>query len=99
MRISDWSSDVCSSDLGGRAMALHILERVRAFNDLIEGALHRHPHSFHGCVEQVRLVLKVPIDRTSCHASGARNLVERGPRDAAFEKYALGSIKDAFAGL
>src|SRR3546814_15450638 len=44
MRISDWSSDVCSSDLGARLFLQHRLE------DLLHGAVdaadHRHARQY-----------------------------------------------------
>src|SRR3546814_2152472 len=44
MRISDWSSDVCSSDLRPQAAAAEIIEedeRLRALHDKVVDA-HRH---------------------------------------------------------
>src|SRR3546814_13432491 len=42
MRISDWSSDVCSSDLGDRVLGLVVAEMLyRAFPNETEGALAR----------------------------------------------------------
>src|SRR3546814_6020604 len=43
MRISDWSSDVCSSDLGAElvADAATGLEREAGLVDLVEDAVHR----------------------------------------------------------
>src|SRR3546814_16020619 len=40
MRISDWSSDVCSSDLGGQAEAEHLDERAVAAGEGAEHADH-----------------------------------------------------------
>src|SRR3546814_16790522 len=45
MRMSDWSSDVCSSDLGNRSL----LPKVRSF-------CARHPEIFHYEVEEVEQI-------------------------------------------
>src|SRR3546814_4179061 len=45
MRISDWSSDVCSSDLGA---SRHLL--LRAVSDAVGGALYRRRHRARSCV-------------------------------------------------
>src|SRR3546814_8345925 len=42
MRISDWSSDVCSSDLGSRLCSLGFLERSLAGGDQIGQRCRRH---------------------------------------------------------
>src|SRR3546814_2450477 len=66
MRISDWSSDVCSSDLDDRALFFHIVDeppdtarRARAI----------------GAAERVVVGAGAALDR------GARNLDERGEHE------------------
>src|SRR3546814_17691981 len=39
MRISDWSSDVCSSDLFGKRLRLAAQQRLRQFHGAIAGSL------------------------------------------------------------
>src|SRR3546814_10792125 len=69
MRISDWSSDVCSSDLCGRPFRIH--ERmfglqVEACAEAASGA--RQHHRAHGTVinQRVQDRVEVQIGRASC---------------------------------
>src|SRR3546814_2904892 len=50
MRISDWSSDVCSSDLAGLGVAVGIVERGR---DRARRRLRRHRHPAAGAFERL----------------------------------------------
>src|SRR3546814_7372204 len=45
MRISDWSSDVCSSDLQRRQVVLHPRKGAKA--DMVDGARQQRPHQLH----------------------------------------------------
>src|SRR3546814_14176438 len=51
MRISDWSSDVCSSDLGQQAVAQVVLNRVRnpAFPNSVCGTVYEGSSRSTGC--------------------------------------------------
>lgn len=50
-------------------------------------------------VEQMALVLEVPVDRTPRHATGAGDLLEAGMGHAVAQKQLLGGGEDVFAGL
>src|SRR3546814_9677664 len=52
MRISDWSSDVCSSDLVAREVSFeHLVDAARVLQGLVAGRVAGHLHA-------VRLVLQ-----------------------------------------
>src|SRR3546814_12157165 len=73
MRISDWSSDVCSSDLDGAAPALLIIDSIQTMHsDLLEGAP--------GTVSQVRAAAQELI-RYAKETGTALVLVGHVPKD------------------
>src|SRR3546814_13793449 len=54
MRISDWSSDVCSSDLGGQHIAIPIFTfQNRSGDDLPQTEIHRFVVPIHYCVGDI----------------------------------------------
>src|SRR3546814_8023536 len=68
MRISDWSSDVCSSDLLVVVVSLEVIEDVaRQIAGVVEQALRRR-RAGEECFEQMRNVgdLVEEIGRASC---------------------------------
>src|SRR3546814_14654620 len=92
MRISDWSSDVCSSDLGsfllgcGGALANLILdavdERVRGFHDFLSAKGRGNPRrdDAHRCggADHLRGVRASPWLKTSFYSSLDRRRVVSG---------------------
>src|SRR3546814_3913215 len=59
MRISDWSSDVCSSDLVVRAIAVHTHDAAGVPRPAAEPAVHSLPHTerLAGLVQLVHTLL------------------------------------------
>src|SRR3546814_1567278 len=82
MRISDWSSDVCSSDLGGRAAQQCQLELH---------ARDRGPEVVGDAGEQLGALLNLPPDALAHHQERGRGLLDLDrPADAeAFDVPAL----------
>jgi len=72
---------------------------VRLAAQTADGLFHREHGTVHHGVEQIGLVLEVPVHRASGHAGRLRHVLQRGPRDALECKQVLGRINQCGAGL
>src|SRR3546814_8233637 len=70
MRIRDWSSDVCSSDLAGAAINRRVGEFIKSTPDLLKYPLVAQP--FHGCARDTsRVEIAAACDAAlTCHLKG-----------------------------
>ncbi|MDQ7972818.1 MAG: hypothetical protein REJ24_09650 [Rhodocyclaceae bacterium] len=71
---------------------------LRAVGRHAHAVLHGQGHALHHGVEQVGLVLEVPVDGAARGAGLLRDLLQRGLRDALRLKQDLGSIQQAMPG-
>ena len=67
--------------------------------DILQGLFQRKRDTLHHGVEEIGLVLEVPVHRASGHAGRLRHVLQRGPRDALECKQVLGRINQCGAGL
>src|SRR3546814_19846941 len=65
MRISDWSSDVCSSDLSSLAFTVIAFQKSRS-------SCNHHPHRHSRAI-----VIAFQKSRSSCNSDGMRRMQER----------------------
>src|SRR3546814_2822573 len=80
MRISDWSSDVCSSDLGHRLGTMEIESALVANPLVAEAAVVGKPHEIKGEAVVAFVVLKNAVTETEAEqiAEELRDWVEIG---------------------
>jgi hypothetical protein len=92
--------------VGGEAQGLHqaaldVLDGIvvhRAGAAPAERFFQRHAGALHHRVEEVGLVLEVPVDGTPGDFGGLRDVVKRGAGDAAALEQQFRRIEDAVAG-
>src|SRR3546814_10396455 len=76
MRISDWSSDVCSSDLDALERQADLVEQPEHFLDV--GGIGSAVHHDHRCAPIAGLYAHTAADPTGCHP-GQASVSERDP--------------------
>ncbi|GAP35502.1 hypothetical protein ISF6_1275 [Piscinibacter sakaiensis] len=84
-------TEQAAADLRQRVLRLRAAQAL----DLL---LHRQGHAHHHRVEEVGLVLEVPVDRAAADAGRGRDLVQRGARDPALVEHAFGGVEQQVAG-
>ena len=65
---------------GRRNRLAQAIQRIgpRVVPHLMQGGLHGQLDPLHHGIEQVRLVLEMPVDRTACRACRRRDVIQRG---------------------
>lgn len=78
-----------------------VVQRVRAVRGVqrIQAVFEGQRRARHHGVEQVGLVLEVPVDRPSRDPGFARNVLQRGARHALPREQGFGGIEQGLAGL
>src|SRR3546814_7073084 len=88
MRISDWSSDVCSSDLLAAGRLVVIVERLHPAL-----ARHRRAAGKHR-IEQLLLVVEIIIEQRVMDADALGDVLERHAVQAVSREQIFGGIED-----
>ncbi|MNP38221.1 hypothetical protein D3C76_1317180 [compost metagenome] len=87
--------DGLQAEVAQRQHRVLVTAAAQALDHLLLGQAHLGQH----LVEQVGLVLEMPVDRATGHAGGAGDLFEGGVGHAIFEEKVLGGVKDRATGF